>query len=31
MTTEKLKIYDLLWKNGFKCDLNYKLNWNLGK
>ncbi len=31
MTNEKLKIYDLLWRNGFKCELNQKLKWNLGK
>ncbi len=31
MTNEKLKICDLLWRNGFKCELNHKLNWNLGK
>ena len=31
MSAEKLKLYDLLWSSGFKCDMNYKLNWNLGK
>lgn len=31
MTAEKFKIYDLLWSNGIKADVCYKLNWNLGK
>lgn len=31
MNGEKLKMCDLLWNAGFKCDLNYKMNWNLGK
>lgn len=31
MNAEKFKLYDLLWSNGFKGDVNYKLNWNLGK
>lgn len=24
-------MYKLLWDAGFKCEVNYKLNWNLGK
>lgn len=31
MIAEKFKIYDLLWSNGIKADVCYKLNWNLGK
>jgi hypothetical protein len=31
MNQEKFKLYDLLWANGFKADVCYKLNWNLGK
>ena len=31
MSSEKLKMCDMLWNAGFKCDLNYKMNWNLGK
>jgi histidyl-tRNA synthetase len=31
MTAEKMKLCDILWEAGFKCDFNYKLNWNLGK
>lgn len=31
MNTEKFRIYDMLWEAGFKGDVIYKLNWNLGK
>jgi histidyl-tRNA synthetase len=31
LTPEKMKVYSLLWDAGFKCDFNYRLNWNLGK
>lgn len=31
MNHEKFKLYDLLWSHGFKADVCYKLNWNLGK
>ncbi|CAD8114236.1 unnamed protein product [Paramecium primaurelia] len=31
MTAEKFKIYDLLWSNGIKADVCYRLHWNLGK
>lgn len=31
INSERLKIYDLLWEAGLKCDIVYKFNWNLTK
>ena len=31
LNLEKFKLYDELWAAGLRADVNYKLNWNLGK